>query len=230
MTTPGDLIERLDAIVARAIAVTKGDPAAARVDESALLAELSATTEESMERTGEMVPVLERLEGVLRAALAELPYDSEQAAFRYDVSMLKWQPIPPVMPRLATAFVACDRLHIALERRRYQLAKARYDALRAPGDRCDCAAKGRRNVLRARAYGSTHAARLKRGPVRCDELPLAMPSMRNEVARGREPRRRTRPGSRPRPKRQRRSSPLRAGDRVRRAQLQHRCDARWFRR
>ena len=153
--TPGDrdMVERLGTLVACAIAITNGDPSADTVDEHALLAELSSVVEESIERADEMVPVIERLEDILRAALAGLSDDSKLAAARYSSSLVKWQQALPVMPRPTTAFVACDRLHNALERRRYQLAQARYEALRAPDDRCDCAPRMAASFLSSRPTG-----------------------------------------------------------------------------
>lgn len=137
----GDRIDGLEHLVARAIAVTQGVPSAATVDETALLAELSVATEETLERADGMVPVIERLVRELAVVLAGMPDNVLHAAAQYEVSRLKWQPGRPAMPRLATAFVACDQLHRAVERWRSRRAKARYEALSVLAAICDCAAR-----------------------------------------------------------------------------------------
>lgn len=137
----GDRIDGLEQLVARAIAVTQGVPSAATVDETALLAELSVATEETLERADGMVPVIEQLLRELAVTLGAMPDDVFHAATQYEVSRLKWQPRRPAMPRLATAFVACDQLHRALDRWRYRRAKTQYDALLSPGRACDCTAR-----------------------------------------------------------------------------------------
>jgi len=173
MRTPGDhdLVEQLNDITARALAVTMGDPTAAMVDESALLAELSAATNEILSRAEEMASVLDHLAGALQTALANAPEPSKQAAHKYTISMLKWQPDPPAMPRMASAFVVCDRLQSAAigadtswrMRATRSCAHGRPLRLRSK-DPCV--------VLRAPTGSSAYPARLNRSAVLCNGLPL----------------------------------------------------------
>jgi hypothetical protein len=135
------LVERLEAIVSDATALTMGEAAAASIDEKALMTMLSSASKEMMDHAGGNVPILEQLEARLEATLARAPNGLSDLAMDYQRATLKWRPDPPAMPREIAAFVVLERLQTARESCLYLLAKERHQALRNPGDRCDCAAR-----------------------------------------------------------------------------------------
>jgi hypothetical protein len=141
----GSAIATLDAIVDDALAVTIGAPTASTIDELEVIRRLEAALSELVTRATEMSPglvgVLDTLTAKLVERLKGMPKDVEHAAFRHRAATLKWRPDPPTMPRAITAFMVLESLRVARATCIYETAKARYQALRTPGDRCDCAAR-----------------------------------------------------------------------------------------
>ncbi len=136
-----DLTARLASLVADAIAITLDDPAAAGLDETQVMDALRSACAHDKERPADLLPVLEQLLARLDAALAHARDGLEREASRYRFSIMKWRPEMPAMPRAVTAFVARDTLRRTQGNCVYYLAEAHYQALRRPGDRCDCAAR-----------------------------------------------------------------------------------------
>jgi hypothetical protein len=148
-----DLAARLEAIVAHATAVTLGEETAAAIDEVALLAALATACKEAFEYPAEMTPVLQRIEAALDDALTRAEETLANAATTYRFTTIKWRPDPPAMPREIVAFVVRDRLHATRVSCGYLVAKARYESLRRPEDRCDCAARIESSFLHHRPEG-----------------------------------------------------------------------------
>lgn len=136
-----ELIARLEGLVACAIDITLGDPAAAPRDETSLMEALKAACSDAQKSPVEMIPVLEQLEARLDAALPHAPGGVKEAASDYRFSIMKWRPDPPPMPRAVTGFIARDVVQGTRRNCIYYLAKANYESLRRPGVACDCAAR-----------------------------------------------------------------------------------------
>lgn len=143
-TAPRDACElasRLESIAGQAAALTVGDETAAALDQATLLAALDAACDEAEGRPAEMMPVLERLEAALAAALDRALDDRDRAPTRHRQGTIRRRPDPPAVPRAMVPFLVRDRLRASRENCLYLLARARYRALRGRDDRCDCAAR-----------------------------------------------------------------------------------------
>jgi hypothetical protein len=139
-----DLAETLEAIVTDAIALTTGDPAARSIDAAALLATMSSAVQDVIAHAAEIVPVLTRLDAALDTVVAKAPQELVEAHGRYEIAHFKKRhPDSPEipMPREIAAFVVRRWLQDVRASCAYELARARYRALRMPGDRCDCRAR-----------------------------------------------------------------------------------------
>jgi hypothetical protein len=150
------LIEELEALVSDSIAITTNDPAATSIDEKALLAKLASAWQGVMDAAGEIIPVLERLDAKLSAALAMAPRELENKNMSYIVATLKMQhpDLPQIsMPREIAAFVVCDRIRRAKQSCHYVLVKGRYESLRRSDDRCDCQARAQSSFFFGRPEG-----------------------------------------------------------------------------
>ena len=113
------LVEKLEAGVARATAVTMGTDAT--TDADAVLAELNLLWTEIGNRPVEMFPVIERIATQLTAALANAPAPATNAlaTYREAVATARFDPVEP--PREVVAFLVLD----ALERIREHCYAAR---------------------------------------------------------------------------------------------------------
>jgi hypothetical protein len=150
--TKRDLVERLEAIVSNACALSLCEPASGAIDERAMLQEFENRWLEVGLLAGDIVPDLERMEDRLKATISQLPESVGRAARDYRISNLKWRPDPVPMPREIAAFVVLERVEAAQWNCRYLLAKARYDELRE-GEACDCSARMEAGFFSGRPQG-----------------------------------------------------------------------------
>lgn len=138
--TRRELVERLEATVSNACAMSLGHPASDTIDEKVMIEELENRCHEAQLHAADIVPDLERMEARLKATISELPDSIGEAAWTHRVNTLKWRPDPIPMPRAIAVFVVLERIEIARSSCLYLLARARYEELRQ-GHACDCSAR-----------------------------------------------------------------------------------------
>ena len=148
-----DLVDRLEAIVSRACALSLGEPASGTIDEKAMIQDFSDRCHEVGLLAAEMVPDLERMEVRLKATLSQVPESVRQAATAHRFENIKWRPDPTPMPREIAAFVVLDGIEAARRNCLYLLARARYEELQRGGPACDCSARLEAGFLTGRPLG-----------------------------------------------------------------------------